>query len=340
MKLLFYTPAFYPSVGGIEAINLILAEEFSKHGFEVVVITSTPGRREEDLKFRFSVGRNPSKAVLWKYYKWCDVYFHSVLSLKGAWPLLLRPKRWIAIHHTCCFHSWDKRPTLISRLKWLCSLFAQNIAVSKAVGEKLGLRSYTVIGNAYDNRLFRCTNLAARSGFCFVGRLVSEKGCMLLLEAYHIYRSRCAKQWPLTIIGEGVEKEKMLAYVRLHGLEDCVFFKGLLTGERLVQELNRAQCLVVPSVCNEAFGIVVLEGMACGCYCLVSDGDGLQEHIGNFGTTFRKGDTNDLAAKLLEQENTQYVPSVKALGEYLSRFTPEQVSRQYIDFVLNGKNLF
>ena len=43
---------------------------------------------------------------------------------------------------------------------------------------------------------------------------------------------------------------------------------------------------------------------------------------------------------LLEQENMQYVPPVKALGEYLSRFTPEQVSRQYIDFILNAKKLF
>lgn len=335
MKLLFYTPAFYPSVGGIETINLILAEKFSEHGFEVVVITPTPGRCEEDLKFRFTVVRNPRKSVLWKYYKWCDVYFHSVLSLKGVWPLLLRPKRWIAVHHTCSFYTWDKKPTLISQLKWLCSLFAQNIVVSKAVGEKLKLRTYTVIGNAYDNRLFRCTNPAIRSGFCFVGRLVSEKGCMLLLEAYNIYRSRCAKQWPLVIIGEGAEKEKMQTFVKQYGLEDCVFFKGLLTGERLAQELNRTQCLVVPSVYNEAFGIVVLEGMACGCYCLVSDGDGLQEHIGNFGTTFRKGDVKDLSAKLLELENMSYTPSEDLLEKYLARFTPEAVVQKYVDSICN-----
>ena len=333
MKLLFYTPVFYPSVGGIETINMLLAEGFSKQGIEVVVITQTPGKQNDDSDFSFKIIRTQSKSVLWRYYKWCDVYFHSVLSLKGAWPLLLRPKRWIAVHHTCYFHAWDRKPTLISRLKWLCSLFAQNIAVSKAVGEKLGLRSYTVIGNAYDNRLFRCTNPAARSGFCFVGRLVSEKGCMLLLEAYHIYRSRCAKQWPLTIIGEGAEKEKMLAYVRRHGLEDCVSFKGLLTGERLVQELNRTQCLVVPSVYNEAFGIVVLEGIACGCYCLVSDGDGLQEHIGNFGTTFRKGDAKDLAAKFLNLEDMSYCSSENSISEYLAQFTPEVIVQKYMNFI-------
>lgn len=48
--------------------------------------------------------------------------------------------------------------------------------------------------------------------------------------------------------------------------------------------------MIVPSIYNEAFGIVTLEGLACGCRCIVSDGDGLHEAVGKYGTLFIKGD--------------------------------------------------
>lgn len=337
MKLLFYSPVFYPSIGGIETINSILTENFSKAGIEVIVITPILlGRQDDDKRFNFKIIRTKKKSVLWKYYRWCDVYFQSVLSLKGVWPLLIRPKRWIVVHHTCYFHLWDHKPTLVSRIKWLCSRFACNIVVSKAVGERLKLHSYTVIGNAYDNKVFQCLNLKEREGFCFLGRLVSEKGCLLLLYAYKKYIKISRKHFKLTIIGDGDEKQRMQEFVMQNQLNNDVCFKGKLTGDDLVQELNQHKCLIVPSLYNEAFGIVVLEGIACGCYCIVSDGDGLQENIGDLGITFQKSNAEDLVNKMLKMENLQYTPSQEPINEHLSKYTPEYISQNYIDFILNS----
>lgn len=128
MRLLIYTPAFYPNTGGLETINMIICEQLSQNGFDVTLITPQYNPRNDDSRFDYKVIRDTSYKSLWHWYKWCDVYVHSVLSLNGIWPLLIWPKTWVAIHHTCYFHVWDGKPTFISRLKKFASKFAKNIA--------------------------------------------------------------------------------------------------------------------------------------------------------------------------------------------------------------------
>jgi glycogen(starch) synthase len=43
---------------------------------------------------------------------------------------------------------------------------------------------------------------------------------------------------------------------------------------------------------------VALEGIACGCVVVGSEGGGLKEAIGSCGLTFRNGDAGELAAAL------------------------------------------
>ncbi len=51
---------------------------------------------------------------------------------------------------------------------------------------------------------------------------------------------------------------------------------------------------------DEPFGIVALEGIACGCVVVGSEGGGLPEAIGPCGRTFKNGDAQDLARVLAE----------------------------------------
>ena len=327
MKLLIYTPAFYPNTGGLETINMIICEQLHKNGFDITLITPQRNSNKDDYKFPYRVIRDTSHKSLWHWYKWSDVYVHSVLSLKGIWPLFVRPKKWIVIHHTCYFHAWDSKPTIISRIKSFASKFAKNIAVSKAVADKLHLHNVTVIHNAYNSQLFKKTNTSEREGFVFVGRLVTEKGVDLLVEAYKLYSERSSNPWELTIIGDGPEMKKLQNMALGYKIQ----FIGKKYGEELVKELNNHACMIVPSVYNEAFGIVALEGLACGCRCIVSDGDGLQEAVGSSGTLFEKGNLKDLSEKMFLEEKAKTI-DYETVAKHLEHYTHIEVGRQYVDY--------
>lgn len=335
MKLLIYTPVFYPSVGGLETVNLLLATEFSNNGYDVVVMTPIPCN-DERLNFNFTVVRRTDNSTLWKYYKWCDIFFHSALVLQKAWPFFVRPKKWVITHHSCSFN-WNQKRDISSFLKWFLSNFAHNITVSKAVGQRLKLcGKYEVIYNAYDNKLFRISNYSQRKNFVFVGRLSKEKGASLLIKAFSLYYSKSKYHFHLTIIGDGPESTSLQELAKQLNIQAYIHFKGMLRGKTLVDELNDHQCLIMPSSCYEAFGIVVLEALSCGCYVLGSDNDGIQEAMGELGSTFKKNDETDLSMRMLRYEKLNvedFENHITKVDSYIHQFSPQIVARKYINYL-------
>jgi glycosyltransferase involved in cell wall biosynthesis len=131
----------------------------------------------------------------------------------------------------------------------------------------------------------------------FLGRLVSDKGCDVLIDALSILLARDLTP-SLTIIGSGPAQETLKEQVKHLGLSGQVSFVGPLSGEPLVRLLNQHQIMVVPSRWDEPFGIVALEGIACGCFVIGSAGGGLREAIGECGVTFPNRNASALAELL------------------------------------------
>jgi glycosyltransferase involved in cell wall biosynthesis len=79
-----------------------------------------------------------------------------------------------------------------------------------------------------------------------------------------------------------------------------VRFLGSLDREALLAAYHRAQVLVVPSLCEEPFGLPVVEGMACGLPCVASHTGGIPELIEHevTGVLVPRGDAAGLAAAL------------------------------------------
>jgi glycosyltransferase involved in cell wall biosynthesis len=162
-----------------------------------------------------------------------------------------------------------------------------------------------------------------------VGRLVSDKGADLLLEAMALLGSRPQ----LTVAGDGPERARLEKQSSDLQLQSRVAFIGSQTSEQLAALLRHHQILVVPSRWAEPFGIVALEGIACGCVVLGSAEGGLAEAIGPCGVTFPNGDARALAhvlARLLEDpaECDRLRANAPA---HLSRFTPRSVARVYLE---------
>lgn len=316
-------------------MNLLLCTELTKRGHQVVVLAPDyPDKSCDDSVFPFRIVRNASALTLFREYLKCDVFLHSQLSLKAMWPVMLWPfKKWVSSYHMCEFDQFDNT-TLLGRLKYLISRFPRNIAVSNTVAKCLKLANAQVIHNAYNNELFADQENPDRKGFLYVGRLVSVKGVLLALEAFEIFYRKNPEgaHATLTIVGNGEEFTNCEEFVSKHKLKDVVRFKGALQGNELVDEMNKHYCQIIPSTYREAFGIVALEAMAVGCIPLVSDGDGLEEAIGDCGFTFRKGDLHDLQSKmkLIANLSRSEAVQIKASGKIrCADFTPSRVAERY-----------
>jgi glycosyltransferase involved in cell wall biosynthesis len=126
----------------------------------------------------------------------------------------------------------------------------------------------------------------------FVGRLVPEKGCHYLLEAFR----RLDTDLELVVAGGTSFSTEYVD--RLHALAGGrTRFLGYVYGDVLDELYSNARLFVLPSDI-EGLPIALLEAMSFGNCCLTSDIPENLEVIGDEGVTFRKGDVDDLAAKM------------------------------------------
>src|SRR4051812_38421296 len=121
VRILIYSPMFYPSIGGLEMMVSILADEFVRLGNEVKLVCRVPAT--DSKTFPFEVFRRPSPGQLLKLTRWCDVYFQPNVSLKGIWPLVVNSKPWVVSHNGWYSRS-DGRLAWQDRLKYSLLRFA------------------------------------------------------------------------------------------------------------------------------------------------------------------------------------------------------------------------
>jgi glycosyltransferase involved in cell wall biosynthesis len=101
--------------------------------------------------------------------------------------------------------------------------------------------------------------------FIYIGRYTAVKGLPLLISAHARAVERFGKPAPLVLVGGHPgewEGEHPLATARRIGNRQ-VFLAGWRAHDELPEALNAADALVLPSVA-EAFGLVLIEAMACG----------------------------------------------------------------------------
>jgi glycogen(starch) synthase len=333
MKILFSSYAFSPSVGGIESVSAVLAEEFTRAGNAVDLVTETPGAGNGDASYR--VIRRPAWRTLRGLLRECDVVFQNNISLRHLIPALLVRKPTLVVHQTW-IQSESGRIKWNDRLKRRLLPRVTNIAISQAVASRLSVPC-RVIGNPYRDDLFRLMPVIAREKtLVFLGRLVSDKGVDLLLHAMKILQPEGFTP-SLTIVGTGPEEEKLRQLSRDLELDSQVTFAGQQSGNALAELLNQHRIMVVPSRWAEPFGVVALEGIACGCVVLGSENGGLREAIGPCGLTFENGNAPALADGLrqLLRESTLQESMRQRAPSHLANFTARKIAAQYLE-ILEG----
>jgi glycogen synthase len=319
MKILFCSYRFAPDIGGIESVGELLAENFVRLGHEVRVVTASRGDANHLIAVYETI-RSPTLRSLAYLYRWSDVVLHNQFS---AW--FIRP--WFGIrrpiffiHHT--FPSQEPNPYRRFLKLQICRL-GTNLAVSDAMLRSLPFRSLRV-HNPFRYDLFRSIARSEDQRDCiFVGRLLPEKEVDCLLRALAL----CAQRGVIlsaTIVGDGPERQ------RLETLADGlpIAFVGTRTGRALAEQLVAHRYLVLPSVRNETFGLVVPEAIAAGCVVIGSDHGGIPEAIGPCGVIYPAGDVVALTKLLM------YPPKIpdfnRLAAQHLAPYHPERVAREYL----------
>ena len=282
MKICIYTSTFYPVVGGIENFVFLLAKEFTKFGHQVTVLTDI--KKITKNKFPFKVSRTNSFFKKINIFKKNDIVLCNNFSFKGVPAALLSGKKFFIVHHSA-YHMngapFFSKEYMLSYIKTRVCFFFDNIAVSKFVSKSLPVRS-KVIFNLYNNYAIKRLNIKKKKDFIFCGRLVSDKGANILINAFS-YILKKKKNSFLTIVGDGPEYRNLKEKTYKLGIQKNIEFTGIVTDTIKNKKLNEHFCMVVPSLWNEPFGSVALEGLATTQFVISSNKGGLPEAIKNCG---------------------------------------------------------
>lgn len=322
MNIALQSLAYWPQPGGIETVARLLAEEFSGLGHAVTVLTDTPagdeGRSPVRVARRAPVSRQ--LAIL----RDADVVLMFGTSLKFL-PLPILARCPTVVSH----HGWYDGPRPAAILKRRINRWTRNVAPSQAVADVLRAPA-VVVPNPYDDALFRLRPEIVRSeDLVFVGRLVSDKGLSLLIDSLALL-ARDGVKPGLTVVGIGPEEARCRQRAAAAGLEGQLRWTGTLRGEALATTLNRHRVLVIPSLWNEPFGVVALEGLASGCAVVGSAGGGLPEAMGTAGLTFPNGDARALAA-MLRRALRESAPAPASIEAHLRRHARRAVALRYLE---------
>jgi glycosyltransferase involved in cell wall biosynthesis len=176
-----------------------------------------------------------------------------------------------------------------------------------------------VISNGIDPKVFHDDGRERPvASFAAVGRLVSDKGFGLLLNAFAASLPQLGDA-TLTIVGDGPDRAELEE--RAAALAGRVTFLGTLSPSDTAEVLRSVQVAVAPSVWVEPFGIVGLEAAASGCAVVIPHGTGLTEAAGPAGVMFRRGDHRDLSRALVGA--TTAVLDRAAVARHISNHTIE-----------------
>lgn len=334
MKILLASHKFAPDVGGIETMSELLANYFVDHGHEVTVVTHT--KSDDGRGRRFDVLRGPSALALWQASRQTHVVFHNNICLRFAWPQLFLRRPWVIAVRTWVTRNSGRIGARDRIKRWVLSR-ARVVAISEEVAKHIASAHPVVIPNGYRDHIFTRGESTARNpeDLAFVGRLVEAKGLQILLMAM----TALPDEVNLDVMGSGPYEVALRAQVREYGLEGRVRFRGELKGAALVDVLRTRGTLVVPSLWNEPFGIVALEGLGAGCWVVASEGGGLSEAVGNAGLLFPNGDPDALRselAKLFSQPELRARLSAETPA-HLSKHTTHAMASRYLEVLVDAR---
>jgi glycosyltransferase involved in cell wall biosynthesis len=349
-----------PFPGGVETVVEEVGSRLVARGHEVIVFVRphyTPRTQKSYRGMRLvNLPSIPTKNL--------DAITHSFLSVIGA--MRFKPDlvhihstgnsiyaflpRWFGIPSVVTSHGLDWQRVKWGKfargfLKWTdrttCTFPTATTAVSQKMQryyqETFGRKvSYIPNGSNEVNKLppneILKLGLKGNDYLLFASRLVPEKGCHYLIQAY----KRLETDKMLVIAGDGVLGD---AYAELLKKEanPNILFLGFVKGDLLKELLSNAYLYILPSEI-EGLSAGLIEAMSYQNCVLVSDIEENREAIGKSGITFKNRSVEDLTDKLgflLKNKRVVKKQRRDCFESARSRYNWDKVTDQYENLYLS-----
>ncbi len=338
-------------VGGVERVFAEVARDLAGRGHDVTVVCSTDGPG----------GRTHSDGVRKvRRHRWSTLFRDPVVRLHrdltddadvvhvpATYPFtttsVLRRADRLGVPSVLDFHFEPSPPSAAGRAaarvyRWFApSAYRRADAVvvrSMAYGRrapslaKVPERRWHVVPNGIDTDRFRPDGHGSSGDYLlFVGRLVPYKGLEVLLRAM----ARRPPGLPLVVAGDGPLRqplEHLAARLRVDAR-----FLGYVPDDELPGLYRGARATALPSVNGqEAFGITLLESMACGTPVVASDLPGVADVARLGGLVAPPGDASLLAARIEDVLDGAHGPRGRELADRIRRrFSWHAVAGRMLD---------
>ncbi|MFH0863177.1 MAG: glycosyltransferase [Candidatus Altiarchaeota archaeon] len=323
MKACIVSKHFYPFSGGLEARVFDFARWLSAKGDDVLIVTSSErGSSADELVEGVRVKRSSvlvdvSNALvapgiffdlMGGEYDFIDVNLPDPVDCAFAYAasVLRRKPLFVTYHADILRQGWVYLPfkllyfpfeRLVFKRAKMIFVTSKEYAVSseelKGFMERIVVAPNFVDTKKYStavdgSRVRKELGLDGGKMVLFVGRLVEYKGVEYLLEA-----ARSLPQHTFVIAGSGSLEESLRK--KAQGLSNVVF-AGKVPDDMLPSYYAACDVFVLPSVTRqEAFGIVLLEAMACGKPVVSTNFSGMPYVVGDGGLLVEPRDSKALA---------------------------------------------
>lgn len=167
-----------------------------------------------------------------------------------------------------------------------------------------------------------------RPYFLFVGRLEKIKGVQNLIPVFKNH-----PKYELLIAGDGEYKKDLIAQA---GNSPNIKFLGRLSQAQLQRLYASAVAVVVPSICYETFGIIIIEAFSRKTPVIVNDLGALPEVVEDSGGGFIYRNSEQLSAaleKLAENPALRRELGEKGYEAFLKYWNEDAHLRQYLGLI-------
>lgn len=281
MKLIIVNYALH--MGGTDRVVAVLANSFSSIGFNVTVVTLRPVQEDfydldpavnrVDLGIKVDdsrrkgvgyIGLSAAVALLrlrkivkdidpdFVISNWTSINCFTLISLLGQ-------RRRVVVYEHIHFGS----PSFFWRLLRRIIYPFATVVTALTEGDCSQLKKINRRTLKVKNPLtVRPSALSERNGrrILGVGRLVSQKGFDLLIEAFALLSEECP-DWTLSLVGDGPERQNLEMLAQKLGVAERVYFHG---AQSSVGKFYESASIFVLSSRFEGFGLVIIEAQAHG----------------------------------------------------------------------------
>lgn len=172
----------------------------------------------------------------------------------------------------------------------------------------------------------------------FAGRFQEQKNLFELLRQFATASTRTQRPMRLTLVGDGPQRENLLAEARRLGIADRVDWPGWLDKASLAEVYRDSDIFLNPSL-YEGMPNTVMEAMACGIPVIASDVAGNDELVrdGETGLLFPLTAPERLAdaiTRMVEDVDLRHACGLASRETVVNQYTWGATARRYADFFL------